>query len=259
MTKKRHTGKRKSSVKIALAQRMRALAQEIKKFPAETDIPIYKDVAGLERKDPAISTYPSEEKSPTFLSQPERGQGEGLGSNEAVTINTTQPQNPSPHRHSGPQAGIHSNPTSMLKNIHNNESGRTMLETLSVITIIGLLSLMALSGFRYAMKKHRENESLDQISKTVVSSRTGFLLRAHSNSLDEVHEGGGLNYKMIGYVPKRVGIKDIISAVDFNDTHKKKSSSDYTVQPESFRTLIGADVSVFVDTPSEYSVRVARL
>ncbi|MDR2902220.1 MAG: hypothetical protein LBU87_03845, partial [Lactobacillales bacterium] len=130
--------------------------------------------------------------------------------------------------------------TTPLQKPYGNESGRTMLETLAVLCVVGLLSLMALSGFKYAMKKHRENESLDQISKTVVSSRTGFLLRAHGDSLDEVHEGGGLNYKMIGYVPKRVGIKDIISAVDFNDSNKKKSSSDYTVQKESFRTLIGA-------------------
>jgi hypothetical protein len=136
-----------------------------------------------------------------------------------------------------------------------DESGRTMVEMLSVLCIVGIVSLVGLLGFAYAITKYQENESINEIGKTITGSRTGFLLKAHSDHLIEVHSGG----KLMGYVPYRVPIRDVISAVDFNDKNEKTSSADYTVQKETFRTLVGADVSTFVDTPYEFSVRVARL
>ena len=39
-------------------------------------------------------------------------------------------------------------------------SGRTLLEMLAVLAIIGVLSIAALVGFTYAMNKHRANETI---------------------------------------------------------------------------------------------------
>ena len=40
------------------------------------------------------------------------------------------------------------------------QHGRTLLEMLAVLAIIGVLSITALVGFTYAMNKHRANETI---------------------------------------------------------------------------------------------------
>lgn len=47
----------------------------------------------------------------------------------------------------------------MIKN-HAKQHGRSMLEMLAVLAIIGVLSITALVGFTYAMNKHRANETI---------------------------------------------------------------------------------------------------
>ena len=47
----------------------------------------------------------------------------------------------------------------MIKN-YNKQHGRTLLEMLAVLAIIGVLSITALVGFTYAMNKNRANETI---------------------------------------------------------------------------------------------------
>ena len=42
-------------------------------------------------------------------------------------------------------------------------SGRTLLEMLVVLAVIGVLSIAALVGFTYAMNKHRANETIHDV------------------------------------------------------------------------------------------------
>ena len=51
------------------------------------------------------------------------------------------------------------------------QSGRSMVELLGVLSVIGLLSLAGIYGYRYAMKKHLQNEL-----------KTGLMTRAISVS-----------------------------------------------------------------------------
>jgi hypothetical protein len=129
------------------------------------------------------------------------------------------------------------------------------MEMLAVLAIMGILGIMALVGFRYAMRYHRENESIDQISKTIVGSRTGFLISAYGLETEDWDD----NDKLTGYTPYIVPIKNVISAVDFNGKRAGVQPDGYVIPSESFRTLIGADVSVYVDTPYEFSVRMTRM
>ncbi|HCU59310.1 MAG TPA: hypothetical protein DIC64_04945 [Alphaproteobacteria bacterium] len=46
----------------------------------------------------------------------------------------------------------------------NKENGRSMVEMLGVLAIIGVLSAGALAGFNTAMKKHKLNEHLDALN-----------------------------------------------------------------------------------------------
>ena len=40
-----------------------------------------------------------------------------------------------------------------------NETGRSMVEMLGVLTVIGVLSVTAIAGYRYAMDKYKANQT----------------------------------------------------------------------------------------------------
>ena len=53
----------------------------------------------------------------------------------------------------------------MLKFSRKNESGRSMVEMLGVLAIVGVLSVMGIAGYTVAMNNHRANEALNQASR----------------------------------------------------------------------------------------------
>ena len=62
-----------------------------------------------------------------------------------------------------------------MKSLYKNEqSGRSMVEMLGVLAIIGVLSIGGISGYSKAMAKYRVNKTLDQISKLVMNIRSLF-------------------------------------------------------------------------------------
>lgn len=54
----------------------------------------------------------------------------------------------------------------------NNETGRSMVEMLGVLAIIGVLSVGGIAGYSKAMTKFKINKSMDQISMLVANVRT---------------------------------------------------------------------------------------
>jgi type II secretory pathway pseudopilin PulG len=59
-----------------------------------------------------------------------------------------------------------------MKNI--NESGRSMVEMLGVLAIIGVLSVGGIAGYSKAMNKYKINKTTDQVSTLVANIRTLF-------------------------------------------------------------------------------------
>ena len=53
-----------------------------------------------------------------------------------------------------------------------NEYGRSMIEMLGVLAIIGVLSIGGLAGYTMAMNRHRANQILDYVSRCAVASQT---------------------------------------------------------------------------------------
>ena len=51
-----------------------------------------------------------------------------------------------------------------------NEVGRSMVEMLGVLAIVGVLSVGAIAGYTVAMKKHRANEMLDRVSHWAIKA-----------------------------------------------------------------------------------------
>ena len=54
------------------------------------------------------------------------------------------------------------------------ESGRSMVEMLGVLAIVGVLSIGGIAGYSKAMAKYKINKTLDQLSMIITNVRTTF-------------------------------------------------------------------------------------
>ena len=66
-----------------------------------------------------------------------------------------------------------------MKNMLINEHGRSMIEMLGVLAIIGVLSVGGIAGFSKAMESYKTNQSIDQIS-TMIANVKNLGLRQHN-------------------------------------------------------------------------------
>ena len=66
----------------------------------------------------------------------------------------------------------------------NNEHGRSMVEMLGVLAIIGVLSVGGISGYSKAMAKYKLTKAQDQISMLLMNIRTAFATMPSYNGLD---------------------------------------------------------------------------
>lgn len=77
----------------------------------------------------------------------------------------------------------------------SNQDGRSMIEMLGVLAIVGVLSVGGITGYSKAMAKARNNQFINQASELVMNIRNLFI---------EQHSYAGLNNKIIintGFVP----------------------------------------------------------
>ena len=68
------------------------------------------------------------------------------------------------------------------KNMNQIETGRSMVEMLGVLAIIGVLSVGGIAGYTSAMNKHRANELLNEASKRAVMASSQFTLQGASTA-----------------------------------------------------------------------------
>ena len=59
-----------------------------------------------------------------------------------------------------------------MKNIHTQESGRSMVEMLGVLAIIGVLSVGGIAGYSQAMSKFKVSKTIDQVQTLITNIRT---------------------------------------------------------------------------------------
>lgn len=77
----------------------------------------------------------------------------------------------------------------------NEQSGRSMVEMLGVLAIIGVLSVGGISGYSKAMTKFKITKTFDQVSMTVANVRTLYSGQRNYNGL-----ATNIAYKM-GVIP----------------------------------------------------------
>ena len=70
------------------------------------------------------------------------------------------------------------------QNTHT-ESGRSMVEILGMLAIVGILSGLSIIGFQYAMQLTKENSTLDVVDKTTSGAITGLMETKFNPELKE--------------------------------------------------------------------------
>ena len=80
-----------------------------------------------------------------------------------------------------------------------NESGRSMIEMLGVLAIIGVLSVGGIAGYTKAMNKYRTNKVVDQVTMIVTNIRTLYAMQRNYNGLDQD------NALEMGVIPDELG------------------------------------------------------
>jgi type II secretory pathway pseudopilin PulG len=73
-----------------------------------------------------------------------------------------------------------------------NQNGRSMIEMLGVLAIIGVLSVGGIAGYSKAMEKFKINKTIEQISTIANNVRTTFMSQGNYRGLDELiaHNAG---------------------------------------------------------------------
>ncbi len=72
----------------------------------------------------------------------------------------------------------------MLSGAKINESGRSMVEMLGVLAIVGVLSVGGIAGYSKAMAKFKLTKAQDQITMTLMNVRTAYASSPTYNGLD---------------------------------------------------------------------------
>ena len=72
----------------------------------------------------------------------------------------------------------------MKKLYRSEESGRSMVEMLGVLSIIGVLSIGGISGYSKAMAKFKASKAMDQLSLLIANIRTSYSTVANYDGLN---------------------------------------------------------------------------
>ena len=103
----------------------------------------------------------------------------------------------------------------------NNENGRSMVEMLGVLAIIGVLSAGGLAGYSKAMFKHKLNTTMDQITMLVTNIRTMYGTQGTYEGLND------LKAYQLGIVPAVMA--DHSDAVEDDKTTEANEASPESV------------------------------
>ena len=83
----------------------------------------------------------------------------------------------------------------------NNQSGRTMLETLCVLAIMAVLTIGSVRGYRYMINRYKANKISETIAFIVTQLRTGYSTQGSYTGLNNEIA------KSIGAIPEHITVK----------------------------------------------------
>lgn len=115
---------------------------------------------------------------------------------------------------------------------YTNESGRSMVEMLGVLAIIGVLSVGGIAGYSKAMNKYKINKTNDQVSMLVANIRTLFSGQGNYAGLNN---GAAIKF---GVVPNDMYTTADTYASDYAITNA--FAGDVTIDAVAARSTTGA-------------------
>ena len=83
----------------------------------------------------------------------------------------------------------------MRKFLNSEQNGRSMVEMLGVLAIIGVLSVGGISGYSKAMAKFKMSKAMDQMSMTVANIRTAY---GSMSSYADLDDDAAITYGLVG-------------------------------------------------------------
>lgn len=129
-----------------------------------------------------------------------------------------------------------------MKNLYKNEqSGRSMIEMLGVLAIIGVLSVGGISGYSKAMGKFKLTKAQDQISMLLMNIRTVY---ATSPDYTNLSNANAIAYNIVP--ADMVSGANIYNAFGGAVTLGLVGTTQFTIKfeglaPETCRSLISSD------------------
>ena len=131
-----------------------------------------------------------------------------------------------------------------MKKLYDSEqSGRSMVEMLGVLAIIGVLSVGGIAGYSKAMAKYKTNQTLDQLSMLITNIRTLYATQPSFNGLS--------NANAIAF--------GVVSSDMIKSTTTGSGSSATT--SKSLKNPFNGEVNITVDSadPTEFKVAYGGL
>lgn len=93
--------------------------------------------------------------------------------------------------------------------IRNTQTGRSMIEMLGVLAIIGVLSVGGIAGFTKAMQKYKINNTINQITRIVTNMRVAFVGQKNYLGLGETPEEINAVLYNAGIIPQKLLARDL--------------------------------------------------
>ena len=109
-------------------------------------------------------------------------------------------------------------------NKNSNQSGRSMIEMLGVLAIVGVLSVGGIAGYSKAMEKFKINKSIDQISQIVTNIRTLYAQQSTYYGLNN------LTAVQMGTIPDELGSSENLTNPFKGKVYIMSSDASYTSQ-----------------------------
>lgn len=126
-----------------------------------------------------------------------------------------------------------------------NENGRSMVEMLGVLAIIGVLSVGGIAGYSKAMNKFKINKMNDQMSMLIANIRTMFATQVDYDGLENS------SAKTFGLIPK-----DMYQNIN-DSTIKNPYNGEVEIKTVDYRTTAnGAFYIMQKDIPNEACVSI---
>lgn len=126
------------------------------------------------------------------------------------------------------------------------QSGRSMVEMLGVLAIIGVLSVGAIAGYSKAMMKYKLNKQAEQLNQ-LVNTVSQYHMQIHSENA-------------ISLVPifKKLNVIPVEMIKDVSDTIYDVFGNEITITSYNYHGFYVANLNYYIDLSNQNNIEVCR-